>query len=36
MQRKTTRETEILRNARLTLGYSQQAVATLAGMHVKA
>ena len=36
MQRKTTRETEIMRNARLALGYSQQEVATLAGMHVKA
>lgn len=36
MKRKITRETEMLRNARLKMGYTQQEVATLIGMHVKA
>ena len=35
MNRRTTRETEMIRNARLRLGYSQQQVATLIGMPVR-
>ena len=35
MNRRTTRETEMLRNARHRLGYSQQQVATLIGMPVR-
>ena len=36
MKRRVTRETEMLRNARLKMGYTQQEVATLIGMHIKA
>lgn len=35
MNRRTTRETELLRNARLCLHLSQQQVATLIGMPVR-
>lgn len=35
MNRRTTRETELLRNARLRLHLSQQQVATLIGMQVR-
>ena len=36
MKRRVTRETEMLRKARLEMGYTQQEVATLIGMHIKA
>ena len=36
MKRRITRETEMLRKARLEMGYTQQEVATLIGMHIKA
>ncbi len=35
MNRRKTRETEILREARLKRGFSQQQVATLAGVHIR-
>ena len=35
VKRKVTRETEILRNARLQKGLSQQQVAVIAGVHVR-
>ena len=35
MNRRTTRETEILREARTKKGFSQQQVATLAGVHIR-
>ena len=35
MNRHTTRESEMLRKARLKLGYSQQQVATMAGMQIR-
>ncbi len=35
MNRHTTRESEMLRNARMKLGYSQQQVATMAGMQIR-
>ena len=36
MKRRVTRETEMLRKARLEMGYTQQEVATLIGVHIKA
>ena len=36
MKRQKTREAEILRKARLEMGYTQQEVASLIGMHIKA
>ena len=36
MKRRVTRETEMLRKVRLEMGYTQQEVATLIGMHIKA
>ena len=36
MKRRVTRETEMLRKARLEMGYTQQEVATLIGMRIKA
>ena len=35
MNRQTTRESEMLRKARMKLGYSQQQVATMAGMQIR-
>ena len=35
MNRQITREGEMLRKARLKLGYSQQQVATMAGMQIR-
>ena len=35
MNRRNTRETEILRKARQKMGFSQQQVATLAGVHIR-
>ena len=35
MNRHTTRESEMLRKARMKLGYSQQQVATMAGMQIR-
>ena len=35
MNRRETKETEILRNARKKKGLSQQQVATLAGVHIR-
>ena len=35
MNRNKTKETEMLRKARLKKGFSQQQVATLAGVHVR-
>lgn len=35
VKRKVTRETEILRNARLKKGLSQQQVAVIAGVHIR-
>ena len=35
MNKHTTRESEMLRNARMKLGYSQQQVATMAGMQIR-
>ena len=35
MNRHTTRESEMLRKARIKLGYSQQQVATMAGMQIR-
>lgn len=35
MNRRVTRETEILRQARYRLGYSQQQVATIAGLQIR-
>ena len=35
MNRKVTKETEMLREARLKKGLSQQQVATLAGVHIR-
>lgn len=36
MNRQMMREAEMLRSARLSLGYTQQEVATLIGTHIKA
>ena len=35
MNRRITRESEMLRKARIKLGYSQQQVATMAGMQIR-
>ena len=35
MEKRKTREAEILREARLRMGYSQQEVATMIGIHIK-
>ena len=35
MNRHITRESEMLRRARMKLGYSQQQVATMAGMQIR-
>ena len=35
MNRQITREAEMLRTARMKLGYSQQQVATLIGVHIR-
>ena len=36
MKRRETREAQMLRSARLQMGYTQQEVATLIGVHIKA
>lgn len=36
MKKRKTRESEMIRKARLEMGYTQQEVATLIGVHVKA
>ena len=36
MKKRVNREAEMLRKARLKMGYSQQQVATLVGMHIRA
>ena len=35
MGKKITREAQMLRNARLRIGYSQQEVANVIGVHIK-
>ena len=36
MNKKNTREAEILREARLRMGYTQQEIADLIGVHIRA